>query len=138
MTRPWAEASLGPQPDTADLRLKTALKGTPMTYNEAPTNETRAAWAREAVFRFAELTRHDGTYIDDTDALAETTRDLFGGLPHLLRVSDVALGPVLLGALSCFAEECFEEGDVVPAPIDALGAACTAGLPDAAQVVGGK
>jgi len=96
-------------------------------YNDEPTNENRAAWAREAVSRFAELTRHDARYIDDADALTETVQDFLGDVLHLLRSNDVALGPVLLGAFSCFAEECAEEGESIPDLTDVLCAACTPG-----------
>ena len=50
-----------------------------------------------------------------------------GDALHLLRLNEVALGPVLLGAFSCFAEECAEEGESVPDLIDVLCAACTPG-----------
>lgn len=94
------------------------------TYSEGPMNEDRAAWACAAVRRFAEVTRHDGTYIDDVDGLAETVQDLLGDMLHLLCQSGVPLGPLLLDALGCFAEERAEEEELIPEPVDALRAVC--------------
>ena len=91
-----------------------------------PTNESRAAWAREAVGRYAELTRHDAAYVDDIDGLTEAAQDLVGDILHMLCLNDVPLGSLLAAAFSCFAEERDEEGESVPEPIEALQAICEA------------